>query len=262
MQRSLTSAAVIALLGLAYVGVILGVQRGVMYPRLPHPGPAPALPVGAETAWLGDAAAVEAWLLRPAPTLAPFPVVIFSHGNGELIDDWLAPVGHLTEAGLGVLLVEYPSYGRSGGKATQESITDTMVAAFDFLLQQPDVDGARIVAYGRSLGGGAACALGAVRPVAALVLESTFTSVAAAGPWYLPRALVLDPFDNLAVAASRVAPTLVLHGELDQVIPYGHGEALACAAGTPIVRMPCGHNDCPRPWTAVLRFLEEQGIVS
>ncbi len=59
-----------------------------------------------------------------------------------------------------------------------------------------------------------------------------------------------------------MAPTLVLHGERDQVIAYSHGEALARAAGTPIVGMPCGHNDCPRPWSTVIRFLEEQGIVS
>ena len=252
--------AIIVLLGFAYVGVILGLQRSVIYPRPPHPGPAPALPVGSEIAWLGDAVQVEAWLLPPTPNEAPFPIVIFSHGNGELIDDWLAPVRPLNDAGLGVLLVEYPSYGRSGGRPTQDSITNTMVAAFDFLRQHPDVDGDRIVAYGRSLGGGAACALGSVRPVAALVLESTFTSVAAAGPWFLPRALVLDPFDNLAIASSRVAPTLVLHGERDSVIPYAHGEALARAAGTPLVRMPCGHNDCPRPWAAVLRFLQEHEI--
>ena len=259
MRKTLTSVAAIALLGLAYLVGIVGLQRRVMYPRLAHPGPAPALPIGTETVWLGDATDVEAWLLRPASP-SPFPIVIFAHGNGELIDDWVGPFRDLTEAGLGVLLVEYPGYGRSGGRPTQRSITDVMVDAFDLLQQHVDVDGDRVVAYGRSLGGGAASALGAVRPVAALVLESTFTSVAAVAPWFLPRALVLDPFDNLAVAVERRAPTLVLHGERDSVIPFAHGEALAHAAAAPIVRMPCGHNDCPRPWPAILRFLGEHGI--
>ena len=260
MQKLLVNGIVVALLVVAYLGVMLGVQRRVIYPGLPHPGPAPELPAGTETVWFGDGVGVEAWLLRPAEASAPFPVVIFSHGNGELIDHWVGPFAHFTEAGIGVLLVEYPGYGRSAGKPTQESITDTMVAAFDFLSQHPDVDGDRIVAYGRSLGGGGACALGALRPVAAVVLESTFTSVAAIAPWFLPRVLVLDPFDNLAAVGSSETPTLVLHGERDRVIPYAQGEALARAAGTPLIRMPCGHNDCPRPWPAVMRFLKEQGI--
>jgi len=257
----LVSVVVVGLFVLAYLSLTLGMQRRLMYPPPPHPGPAPQLPAGAETVWLGDTAGVEAWFLPPTTAVTVFPVIIFAHGNGELIDYWLAPVERLNEAGFGVMLVEYPGYGRSGGKPTQQLITDVMVEAFDFLSQHPDVDGERIVAHGRSLGGGAACALGARRPLAALVLESTFTRVAAMTPWFLPRALVLDPFDNLAVVASRAAPTLVLHGERDEVIPYAQGEALARAAGTVPVRMPCGHNDCPRPWPEVLRFLQEEGIV-
>ena len=231
-----------------------------MYPRLPHPGPAPALPVGAETAWLGMPRRSKRGSCVP-----PRPWHRFRWSSSRTATasssttGWRRRAPHRGWARCAPGGVTRATAGPEAG--TQESITDTMVAAFDFLLQQPDVDGARIVAYGRSLGGGAACALGAVRPVAALVLESTFTSVAAAGPWYLPRALVLDPFDNLAVAASRVAPTLVLHGTRsgDPLWPWrgacpraGH-RSFACRGG---------HNDCPRPWTAVLRFLEEQGIVS
>lgn len=42
----------------------------------------------------------------------------------------------------------------------------------------PDVDAGRVVAYGRSLGRAAACVLASQRSLAALVLESTFTSTA------------------------------------------------------------------------------------
>ncbi len=250
----------VALLAVGFLAAMLGLQRRVMYPRPALPAVLPQLPVGAETVWLGDANDVEAWLLPATAASEPYPAIIFAHGNGELIDYWVGPFADLTAAGIGVLLVEYPSYGRSGGRPTQETITGTMVGAYDFLSQHPDVDADRIVAHGRSLGGGAACALSTERPLAGLVLESTFTSVAAVAPWYLPRALVLDPFDNLAAVAARTAPTLVLHGERDQVIPHAHGEQLASAAGTKLVSMTCGHNDCPRPWPDVLRFFEEHGI--
>lgn len=252
------------------VSAAIGLQRRFMYPRPPLPASPPQLPAGSERLRLGPKDAVEAWLLRPAaptqptapatagtPAATPFPLIIYLHGNGELIDHWVAPFAAITTAGFGVLLVEYPGYGRSGGRPSRQSITATVIAAYDLARRHP----ARIVAYGRSLGGGAACALAVQRPLAALVLESTFTSVADLMPWFLPRAWVLDPFDNLPAVTSGAAPTLVLHGARDRVIPFAHAEKLARAAGTAPVRLPCGHNNCPRPWPAVLTFLRAQGIV-
>ena len=253
---------ILAVVGLAVVALFvtgLVLQRRVIYPRPPRPAAPPELPGGAETVWLGQAEEVEAWLLPPTAA-QPFPVVIYLHGNGELIDDDVASLAALTEEGLGVLLVEYPGYGRSGGRPSERSITAAAVAAFDYLHGRADVDDKRIVAYGRSIGGGAACALAARRPVAALVLESTFTTVGDVVPW-VPGALLFDRFDNLAVVASGASPVLVLHGEDDQVIPYAHAESLARAAGITPVRMPCGHNDCPTPIRAILRFLREHGIL-
>ena len=58
----------------------------------------------------------------------------------------------LSRSGVGALLVEYPGYGRSGGKPTQSSITETIVAAYDFAVDQTGVDRDAVVAYGRSLG--------------------------------------------------------------------------------------------------------------
>ena len=253
------TAAVLGLVAVALVAAWMGLQRRVIYPRPQRPEP-PQLPAGVETVWLGRDENVEAWLLAPAAS-APFPVVMFMHGNGELIDDHV-DVLELTGEGLGVLLVEYPGYGRSGGSPNERSITAAVVAAFDYLGAQPQVDAARIVAYGRSIGGGAACALAAVRPLAALVLESSFTRLADLMPRFVPRALMLDRFDNLAVVAAGDSPVLVLHGERDRIIPYAHGEALARAAGTTPFPMACGHNDCPTPLREIARFLREHGIIS
>ena len=259
-MRPMLTVAVLGLVAVALVGAWMGLQRRVIYPRPQRPEP-PHLPAGTQTVWLGQDRDIESWFLAPAgPT--PFPVVMFMHGNGELIDDHVSALAPLTREGVGVLLVEYPGYGRSAGSPNERSITAAVVAAFDHLSMLPQVDAERIVAYGRSIGGGAACALAAVRPVAALVLESSFTRLADLMPRFVPRVLMLDRFDNLAVVASGGSPLLVLHGERDSVIPYTHGEALAHAAGTTPVRMACGHNDCPTPLRDVVRFLREYGILS
>jgi fermentation-respiration switch protein FrsA (DUF1100 family) len=253
--------ATLLIVTVSFYGAVLGLQRRILYPRPAAPSRAPPLPRGSEVVMLGPRADVEAWLLRPPATEKPMPVIIFTHGNGELIDHWVSAFGWLVEAGVGVLLLEYPGYGRSGGSPTQDSITETMLAAYDHLARRPDVDAHRIVAWGRSLGGGAACVLVERRKVAALVLESSFTSVRRmASRLFVPGVLVLDPFDNLAVVEATEIPILVLHGERDEVIPIHHGEELARAAGTELIRMPCGHNDCARPIETVLRFLAEQGL--
>lgn len=253
---------VIVLVLVLYFGATSGMQRQVLYPRPPVPPGEPRIPPGTEIVWLGPDADIEAWFMRPTGIERDFPVVIFTHGNGELIDHWARVFMRLPASGVGVLLLEYPGYGRSGGKPTQKSITEASVAAYDFVISQPGVDANAVVAHGRSLGGGAACALAAERPLSALVLESSFTSVQAmAKRLGFPGSLVVDRFDNLEIVKSLEIPVLVLHGERDTLIPVAHGEELAAAAETMLIRMPCGHNDCPFVWPEVEAFMSEQGLL-
>lgn len=262
-MRSFGAIALFALVAAAgYLALAYALQRSVLFPRLPHPGPSPAVGrEGVEIAWLGPSGDVEAWFLPPRGTIAPAPALIFAHGNGELIDYWLEEFEIPRSWGLGVLLLEYPGYGRSGGRPSEESITDAATAAYDFLIARPDVDAGRIAGYGRSLGGGAVCALARERDVSALVLESAFTGVRDLARRYgLFGPLVRDPFDNLAAVREFEGPVLVIHGERDPMIPPSHGRALASAAAEgELILLDCGHNDCPRPWRVLHRFLADRG---
>jgi fermentation-respiration switch protein FrsA (DUF1100 family) len=114
------------------------------------------------------------------------------------------------------------------------------------------VDAERVIAYGRSLGGGAAAQLAARRPVAGLVLVSSFSSVRDFARRYLvPPGLVRDPFDTVRVLRDFEGPVLIFHGRRDATIPYRHAEALARAApGARLVSYDCAHNDCPPDFEA------------
>src|SRR5262245_1468230 len=187
--------------------------------------------VGGEQVWLdADGDRVEAWML-PARTPGRAPLLIHAHGNGEAIDSWAESVTPLRDAGIAVLLVEFPGYGRSEGEPDDDSIVATFLAAYDHAVQDPRVDPARIVGYGRSMGGGAVAQLAARRPLAALVLESSFTSlremIAAGG---VPDWLIRYRLDTRAVVAKFDKPVLVIHGTQDGSIPVAHARALAAAA--------------------------------
>jgi hypothetical protein len=236
-----------------------------MIPTPPSSGP--QIP-GLEKIWLDlEFGKVESWYMPPVSNGGPTPAVIFGHGNGELIDFWPAELSGFNRLGMGLLLVEYPGYGRSAGSPSQKSITETFVAAYDVLSSRQDVDSSRIILFGRSLGGGAVCALAAERPSAALILMSTFTAARSFAKRYLaPSFLVRDPFDNLSVVKNYPAAVLIMHGRKDTVIPYSHGIALHNAARHgKLITYEAGHNDCPPDWRMfwqhVRTFLRENKII-
>lgn len=257
---------------LAYCAALFLLQRQIIFPAGmagPASGP-PNLP-GLEVFRLdAGGAQAEAWYLPPEAReeRRRRPAVIFAHGNAELIDGCLAEFRPFTRMGAGLLLVEYPGYGRSRGRPSQAGIDRVYTAAYDWLAARPDVDPERIVLAGRSLGGGVVCQLAGKRPSAAMILVSTFTSARSfAGRYLVPEFLVRDPFDNLSVLREYGKPVLVLHGTRDDVIPYAHGLAVAGAAARGrLISWECAHNDCPPDRGAffheVAEFLRDAGVLS
>jgi len=246
-----------------YCGLLFLLQRQMIFPRAMIPKP-PAMDIealGIEPQWVQTSfGRVETWYLPPAGASATkrSPAVIFGHGNGELIDFQPVELNRFSQLGMGLLLVEYPGYGRSAGAPSRKSISETFTKAYDLLASRGDVDASRIIFFGRSLGGGAVCDLLQVRPAAALVIMSSFKSVRSFAARYLaPPFLIRDPFDNLAAVRQFAGPVLVIHGRFDEVIPLEHGLALHAAAqdGTLIV-YPAGHNDCPPDWDVFWRDIE------
>lgn len=246
-----------ALLYVLYAAYFFTMQRAILFPRHLVPPAATALDDASAVDLRVETAAgpVEAWLFLPLSraeiaTGAGWPLVVIAHGNGEIIDQWQRAIEPLRSQGFAVLLVEYPGYGRSAGTPSQAAIVDVFVQAYDAAVAHPEIDGARVLLFGRSVGGGVVAQLAARRPNAGMVLLSTFTSVREmAAAMRLPGALARDPFDTLAVVSDYSAPLLILHGQDDPVIPFVHAQRLhGAAAHSVLVPLPCGHNDCVSDW--------------
>ena len=252
--------------------IVWFVQRLVLFPtwavpQTLHVRPGPDV----ETLWLETPAAkVEAWFIPGDGVDAehPGPAVIYAHGNGELIDLWQHDLRAYRDRGISVLLPEYRGYGRSTGSPTQAGITADLIPFHDRLAARPDVDADRIVFHGRSVGGGAVAALAGHRPPRAMILESTFTSVAPLArrflvPWFLVR----DRFDTLAALRQYEGPMLIIHGTQDEVVPVSHARELAQAAENSrlVIYEDMTHNSGPPSerayWAEIEAFLRDAEVL-
>lgn len=186
------------------------------------------------------------WIERRAPARGH---VLLCHGNAGNVGDRVHHAEVLTAVGFDVLLFDYRGYGHSSGTPGERGTYRDARAAREWLLSQADVDPARVVYLGESLGGAVALELALAHPPAGLVLLSAFTSVRDMARMHyraVPTSVVPDAYPSLLLIAGLRAPLLVLHGEDDMIVPVEHGRALFDAAPAAkrlrIVR-GVGHND-------------------
>lgn len=277
--RSVASSAgrVLCGLGLVYALVALAlflVQRRLIYP-IAHRRPAPARPPLDGGQWWARAIEEEGgaggqreaiWLpAAEASAAAPAPLLVYLHGNGELIDGAWRRAAPWRRRGFHVLVPEYRGYGRTGGGPAQEAIAADVIAWIDEARARPEVDDEALVIHGISLGGAVAGAVARRREPRALVLESTLSSMGAmARRFGMPGFLARDPYRTAALLRQRPIPTLLMHGRADEVIPFPHGAEIA-RSGSHVEFHPCdgGHYACPSParlWALTDAFLERQGL--
>ena len=181
-----------------------------------------------------DGLSLLSWYLPPPGEAAP--VVLYLHGNAGHIGHRVARLPHFQRLGWGVSMLEYRGYGGNPGSPSEAGLLADArggLAALRAMGFPPE----RIVLWGESLGTGLAVRLAAETPVAAVLLEAPYTSIAAMAKrhyGFLPVDWLLrDRFDSLAAIGRVRAPVLVMHGARDRLIPAAMGRALFEAAGGP-----------------------------
>ena len=185
--------------------------------------------------------------------------IVYCHGNGGNISHRFAMAKHFQEMGWPVLLFDYRGYGKStGGPPSEEKIYEDTKAAESHvwhIKRGPK----NIILYGRSLG-----TVPAIRrssfsrdPRRGLILDSPLLSGEAMAEemglgWF--SRLIYQKLDNQKHLPRVVAPTLILHGDADRIIPIAHSRQLKEIANddTTLVEIPGGrHNDSRRKGPAL-----------
>jgi alpha-beta hydrolase superfamily lysophospholipase len=184
------------------------------------------------------------------------PTILFFHGNGEIVADYDDLGSFYKRMGINFLPVDYRGYGHSTGNPTITAMMRDCHFIFDFTKDwlYKNGYGGPLILMGRSLGSASALELAFYykAEIDGLIIESGF---AHAGP--LLELLGIDVeaigfredegFRNKNKIRGFDKPVLIIHAELDHIIPFSEGQTLfeACdSLDKTILEIPgANHND-------------------
>ena len=184
------------------------------------------------------------------------PVILFFHGNGEIVSDYDDLGKYFTGTGVNFFVVDFRGYGRSSGQPSVSTMMKDCHLILDYLIsymKKRDMNG-HVCIIGRSLGSASAIEIGVNSPhdIHCLIIESGFAFVSP-----LLRILGIDPiaigyeegqgFENLDKIKNFSKPCIIINAQFDHIIPFSDGLALyeACKSNNKFLLeiKEANHND-------------------
>lgn len=231
--------------------MLRALQRALIYYPGPTRAPAAAtLLPGARDVTLrtGDGLELGAWLVAPSPPGSGVTVLVASGNAGDR--SFRAPLAYaLARRGLQTLLFDYRGYSGNPGRPCEAGLARDARAARRYLVEEEGVAPERLVYFGESLGAAVVTELATEHSPAGLVLRSPFADLASVGRVHYPflpvRSLLLDRYPVAEHIARVHAPTVVVYGTYDTIVPPVQSEAVAAAAPGPVrtITVEADHND-------------------
>ncbi|MBW8685561.1 alpha/beta hydrolase [Chitinophaga rhizophila] len=159
---------------------------------------------------------------------APKGIVLYFHGNARNVSKYGHKARQITDRGYDVLMMDYPTFGKSTGKLTEQAIYTNALHMYEVARKffPPD----SIILYGRSLGSGVAAQLAAIRDCKRLVLEAPYFSMTDMARRFMPiypyKYMLEFKFPTDEYLPKVTAPVVIIHGTDDHTVPMESGKKL------------------------------------
>lgn len=162
-----------------------------------------------------------------ASTPKPKGVILYFHGNRININRYAQYAPNFTKYGYEVWMFDYPTYGKTAGKLTEEILYTEALEVYKKAAQ--NFNSNQIIIYGKSLGTGLASYTAAHQPCQQLILETpyySFSSVASQWAFMYPKALVKFNIPAYQFIQQVKCPITIFHGTSDRTIFYSNAQKL------------------------------------
>ena len=168
--------------------------------------------------------------------LKRFKTIVYFHGNAGTLENRIHKLNHFKDMDVNFLIIAWRGFSGNKGKPSEEGLyidaNSTILWLKNLGLTEKD-----IILYGESLGTGVATEIAQSNGYAGLVLETPFTSMVEAAKNFYPYIpvsfLLKDKYDNQKKIKNINIPILVMHGEVDQIVPYWMGKKIYEIANQP-----------------------------
>lgn len=178
------------------------------------------------------------------PDTSPKASILYFHGSGGNITNYLPLAQPLVDAGYQVFMVDFRGYGKSSGKPTHVNIASDARFLFEKMKELPAFQNQEILVYGSSMGTQAAINLARSKEeeLSGLVLDgapASFTDIAlqyappAAHAGIKAQAGAFPYSAKEDISHIENLPILFIHSKEDKEVSYEQGEMLFEAATAP-----------------------------
>lgn len=195
--------------------------------------------------WTASGRKLHGWFLPHAQAKATF---LFFHGNAGNISHRLEKLKIFYDLGIETFIMDYSGYGKSEGSPSEKNLYKDGFATYTHATQQRQIDPARILLYGESLGSSVAIEVALQEQVAGIILEGAFTSLKELASKHMPflSFLAANEYNNLEKIGRIKVPLLFIHPKNDEICPFE--EALRLYEKAPLPKKSVwlergGHND-------------------
>ena len=165
-----------------------------------------------------------------------YKTILFLHGNAGTLEDRIHKINHFKDIDINFLLLSWRGFSGNNGDPSEKGIYEDARSAVRWLKNKGIVE-KNIIIYGESLGTGAAVEIAQNKDFAGVILESPFTSMIDAGktkyPFFPVRLLLKDKYESDKKIKNIKSPILIMHGEVDRIVPFWMGKKMYKLANEP-----------------------------
>ena len=168
--------------------------------------------------------------------LKDYKTLVYFHGNAGSLENRIHKLNHFQDMNINFLIIAWRGFNGNKGKPSERGLYVDGKSAIDWLIKK-GVDEKNLILYGESLGTGVATHLAQNKNYAGVILETPFTSMVDAAKNFYPyvpiNLLLKDKFENFKKVKNINAPILVMHGEVDKIVPFSMGKKIYEIANEP-----------------------------